>query len=158
MLITLTDNDVRALSPAAQAELIALIAPVSGSRAPALDLDESVFEGFDMEGVVDLTFQQIEAWMQSTTSDKTKQGLRVFAEHGPIVSVDLLYAAGIENIDHFRSRTTMRTRTVTGDKNAFMLGWSEDEWEKDGTGRYVSGHYAVTPTTHHALRRYFKLA
>ncbi|WP_225008350.1 hypothetical protein [Novosphingobium percolationis] len=85
-------------------------------------------------------------------SDKTIAGLKVFAEHGPIIQAKLLTAIGIEKIGHFQGRVTQRTRTVTGDENAFLFAW--DNWEEVGEGE---GQYAVTPTTFRSLRIYFEL-
>ena len=86
-------------------------------------------------------------------ADKTKLGLRVLADQGPVVRAQVLIDAGITNLPHFQSRTTIRTRTVTGDKGAFLLGW--DDWAEAEEGQ---GRYAVTPITHQSLRRYFQLA
>ena len=101
-----------------------------------------------MVNVAELTYGQVCQWMEGASA-KTRAGLRVFAEHGPKIHVRTLIDAGIENPGHFQSRTTIRTRTVTGNKNAYLLG--SDDWE-DG-----EGNYAVTSTTLMSLRRYFHL-
>ncbi|MBX9460705.1 MAG: hypothetical protein KL785_05995 [Brevundimonas sp.] len=36
---------------------------------------------------------------------------------------DMLGAAGIDNYSHFQSRVTKRTRTITGNKKAFLFTW-----------------------------------
>lgn len=86
-------------------------------------------------------------------SNWTKAGLRVFAEQGPVIHVNALVEAlkkeGSDKYSQFQSRTTVRTRTVTGNKDLFLLGW--DEWEGD------EGRYAVTRQTYKSLRRYFRL-
>lgn len=109
------------------------------------------YDGIDMEDVYDLTPRKVETWME-VASDKTKAGMRIFAEHGPVVKAEQLTKSGIENLPHFQSRTTIRTRTVTRDRQAFLLGW--DDW---GTAEDGKGRYAVTPMTFQSLRRYFKL-
>ena len=101
--------------------------------------------------MTDLTLRDLQTWMEAA-SDKTKLGLRVFAESGPVIIAQALTDAGITNISHFQSRVTVRTRTVTGDKNAFLFGW--DDWEIVAEGK---GKYGVTPITHQSLRRYFNL-
>lgn len=152
MNIVLSSEDVSALSPAAQEEILGLLKLGGGSTtyAPAPTAGPE-YEGIDLEGMADLTFRQIQTWM-SAASDKTKAGLRVIAEQGPVVKAQALLDAGIENLPHFQSRTTIRTRTVTGDKDAFLLGW--DDWTQVADGE---GKYAVTPITHQSLRRYFNI-
>lgn len=55
----------------------------------------------------------------------------------------------------FQSQTTIRTRTVTGDKEAFLLTWDDWDWnEEEGL---VSGRYAVSPVTYQSLRKFFGL-
>jgi hypothetical protein len=169
MLVTVNLNDTDIKSET-RADLYAVMArrlaefssheadgKVEQAIAPKPISGDATFAGFDLEGVADLTFRQVQKWMERA-SDKTKNGLRVFAEYGPVVDVGRIYDAGISNVPHFQSRTTIRTRTVTGDKDAYLLGWDDgdDSWEVDhSTGRYLTGRYAVTPITHQSLRRYF---
>ena len=63
--------------------------------------------------------------------------------------------AGIENYGHFQGRVTKRTRTITGDKHAFLFTW--DDWNDGENAERGYGHYAVTDTTFRSLRGYFKL-
>lgn len=161
MMLTITAENFASLSPATQAELISRLKGSdihlpSIAQAPAAIGSE--FDDFDMEDVADLTFKQIKTWMEAA-SEWTKNGLRAIAEHGPIIDVSVLHKADVINISQFQSRTTIRTRTVTGDPSVRMLG-SDDSWEKadtDGAGEYSSGRYAVTPITHQSLRRYFNI-
>ncbi|TFZ57365.1 hypothetical protein E4V01_15630 [Methylorubrum sp. Q1] len=158
MMITISAEDFATLSAQTQAELLAQLQGIPAptvpqsekAYAPSLpsDIDPALAKMFDWEDRADLTFKQIQTWMLAA-SDKTKLGLKVFAEHGPIIDVSLLHEVGIENPSHFQSRTTMRTRTVTGDTSAFMLAWSD--WSVGDC------RYAVTPITHQSLRRYFNL-
>jgi len=157
MMLAITRAEFATLTPGAQAELMRLW---NGSTLPAAVVSGDAtpfppeYAGIDMEDVHDLTPRMMADWMEAA-ADKTKAGLRVFAEHGPIVTVRQLKAAGIDNIAHFQSRTTIRTRTVTGHDDAFLLGW-EESWEKD-EDKVDDNRYAVTPMTHQSLRRYFKL-
>ena len=148
MHISLTIQDFVSLSPAAQAEIMAIWNghPVE-KPAPKLVVDAD-YTGIDMEDREDLTPKQIRKWMEKA-SDKTKDGLRVFAELGPIVTSQQLVDAGIDNLGHFQSRVTMRTRTVSGDPDAYLFGWNE--WT-DGEGLY-----GITEMTYRSLRQYFGL-
>jgi hypothetical protein len=109
-------------------------------------------KGFDWTDVVDLTPGQVEAFMKSC-STRTTAGLRVIAEHGPVIHASLLDRAGIENYGHFQGRVTLRTRTVTGNPDAYLLAW--DDWQSKANAG--TGHYAVTAKTHRSLRIYFQL-
>lgn len=147
MQITLdTERDFPALSASVRREIVALM-----TRAVVTNPETQPFTGIDMSGVVDLTFRQVQKWMEAA-SPPTKNGLRVVAELGPVIMAKNLTDAGIGNISHFQSRTTIRTRTITGDKDAFLFGW--DDWTAVEEGE---GRYAVTRLTHESLRRFFKL-
>ena len=139
-------TDFPALSTSARKEIIALLAgaimPISGNE---------LYLGIDMTDVADLTYRQVEKWMEGA-SQHTKDGLRVVAEYGPVFKAKNLTDAEIYNIGHFQSRTTIRTRTITGDSDVFLFGW--DDWHAVDEGE---GRYAVTPITHRSLRRYFRL-
>ncbi len=147
MLIVLTKDDFSALSPSTRAELLASL-----SSKPKVDPSEfpTGFDADDFEGVVDLTPGEIETFMEGC-SDETKAGLKVFAEHGPVIHASLLDAAGIDNYGHFQGRVTKRTRTVTKDKDAFLFAW--DNWQEAPDN---VGHYAVTQATFRSLRIYFE--
>lgn len=149
MRVSFSAKEFQSLSRSTQAEILQMI---SGAfqEEPVEPLDPSLYKGIDMEGVVDLNLKQVREWMLAA-SDKTRIGVRLFAEQ-PIVTAQQLIDAGVENISHFQSRTTTRTRTVTGNKNAYLLGWDDWQQVEDNQGRY-----AVTPTTHRSLRAYFDL-
>ena len=147
MFIVLTKDDFSALSPSTRAELLASLSskPDAGSgEFPA------GFDADDFENVVDLTPGEIELFMEGC-SEETIAGLRVVAEHGPVIHASLLDAAGIENYGHFQGRVTKRTRTITKDKNAFLFSW--DNWQEAPDN---IGHYAVTQATFRSLRIYFE--
>lgn len=154
MQIILTSDDLRKLSEAARAEILALLLGRDADEAP-LPADADAYgpdyAGIDMSGVVDLSFREAQKWM-AAASDQTKAGLYVFAKNGGVVVAKDLTRAGIANLPHFQSRTTIRTRTIKKDRYAYLLGW--DDWSRveDGEGRY-----AVTPKTCRSLRRYFGL-
>ncbi|MYL98418.1 hypothetical protein GR702_11650 [Novosphingobium sp. FGD1] len=143
MNLTLNARDISKLSHSARAELQALLFPKAGLVLP---------EGFtedDFKNVVDLTLEQITEFMENC-SQSTKDGLEVMAIHGPVVDARLLYEVEIENLGSWQGGITKRTRTVTGDRKAYMLAW--DDWSSapDNIGRY-----AVTPITHQSLQAYF---
>lgn len=143
MNLTLNAEDISNLSPAARAELRALFFPKD-----EIDLPDGFTED-DFENVVDLTVEQVEEIMLGC-SQATKDGLEVIAIHGPVFDAHLLHEVEIQNLGHWQGSVTKRTRTVTRDKDAFLLSW--DDWPSydDGIGRY-----AVTQKTHESLRAYF---
>lgn len=147
MYIVLTKEDLNSFSPAVRAELLGSVF----SKPKPLDGIPSGFDEDDFEDVVDLTPGEVEDLMEGCAPE-TIAGLKVFAEHGPVIHASLLDAAGIENYGHFQGRVTKRTRTVTKDKNAFLFAW--DDWTNAPGG---VGHYAVTKETFRSLRIYFKL-
>ena len=151
MFITLTADDFSSLSLSTRNEILKLAGAAKEGASSALSDLGVAYKNVDMTGVANLTFKQVQTWMEAA-SDKTKSGLRVFAERGPVVRAQELIDAGIDNTSHFQSRTTIRTRTVTGDKEAYLLGW--DDW---GQVKENQGRYAVTPLTHASLRQYFQL-
>jgi hypothetical protein len=138
-----------------RAEILSRLASGNAQRKstpqPAPLAMDATYKDFDMDEVADLTAKQMQKWMEKA-SDKTKAGLRVFAEKGPVILARDLSDKGVDNIAHFQSRTTIRTRTITGDPGAFLLGWDDWSAAKEGEGRY-----AVTPITHQSLRRFFHL-
>jgi hypothetical protein len=146
MQIVLTEEDLTKLAPSTRADLMAHIFPMKSAKQG--DNDPSL----DWVDVVDLTPGQVEEFMDGCAPE-TIAGLRVIAEHGPKIHADLLRQAGIENYGHFQGRVTKRTRTVTGDRHAFLFSW--DDWQSEKNGGV--GHYAVTAATHRSLRIYFNL-
>lgn len=148
MQLVLTTEDLSSLSDATRAELAAKL--FQKQRAVPFDLPAG-FEADGFESVVDLTPGQVEEFMKACAPE-TVAGLKVFAEHGPVIHADLLGQAGITNYAHFQGRVTKRTRTVTGDKTAFLFTW--DDWSAHDDG---IGLYAITPTTLRSLRIFFNL-
>jgi len=146
MQLILTEDDLNKLKPATRADLIAILFP-AGLQQIANSSD-----GLSWDDVVDLTPGQIE-YLISGCSDQTIYGLKIIAEHGPKIHASLLDEAGIENYGHFQGRVTKRTRTVTGNKHAFLFTW--DDWTSAENGGV--GHYAVTDKTFRSLRIYFNM-
>jgi hypothetical protein len=113
-------------------------------------------ENWESNEPVDLTLEQVNEFMLGV-HPKTKAGLRVFAEHGPIIDARMLGDAGIANYSHFQSTVTKRTRTITGNVEALLFGWDEWKWDSNEAYKLLSGRYAVSVQTHSALRQYFGL-
>lgn len=159
MYLILTDVDLRGLKPETRADLFASVSPVPmnlpANTAPPATAPVPGAKGIDdMRDVVDLTPEQVATFVDGI-HQQTIDGLRVFAEHGPVIDAHRLDEVGITNYSHFQGRVTKRTRTVTGNKDAYLFGWDEWEWEDDTT--LTSGRYAVTETTYRSLRKFFGL-
>ena len=155
MKLILSKKDLFRLSESTRAEILDYLSSRSLEEQRPVDDSDPELDGFDMTNVAHLNYRQIRKWMEPAAK-WTKAGLRVFAEKGPIVRVtDLVEALeeeGPANYSQFQSRTTVRTRTVTGNKGVYLLGWHEqDDWVND------EGRYAVARQTYTSLRRYFRL-
>lgn len=154
MYLSISADDLASYSASTRNEILGKLKGGTATGAPdhslLLNGNDELYEGIDLEDVAELTPKQMQKWMERA-SEKTKDGLRLFAET-PVVRARELIEAGVDNVPHFQSRTTIRTRTVTDDPDAFLLGW--DDWEIVSKGE---GRYAVTPITHQSLRKYFKL-
>lgn len=150
MMIILNESDLNNLKPTTRADLMAAI-----FRSPAMPTSpQNHAEGYEWEDVVDLTPEDVAEFMQGC-STQTVAGLQLIAEHGPVIAANLLQQAGIDNYGHFQGRVTKRTRTITGNKRAFLFTW--DDWNSDENAERGCGHYAVTETTFRSLRSYFNL-
>ena len=153
MKLTLSKKDLLCLSPGTRAEILDYLSSPTAMNEHSIEASDLEYDSFYMSNVAELTFKQVREYMVAV-SKWTKAGLRVFAEQGPIIHVSTLVEAleseGSGNYSQFQSRTTLRTRTVTGDSKAYLLGW--DEWEAP-----EECHYAVTQQTYKSLRRYFRL-
>lgn len=148
MQLVLTSEDLSTLSDATRDELLAKLLPrpvVPPTNLPQ-GMDPDAFDD-----VVDMTPGQIEEFMGGC-APQTIAGLRLFAQHGPVVHADLLSQAGITNYAHFQGAVTKRTRTVTGKKGAYLFAW--DDWSSHPSG---IGSYVVTPATLRSLKIFFNL-
>jgi hypothetical protein len=151
MYIVLTPEDCVRLKPEILREILAYLfgrETQTGAGRPATAPGGT--EGMAFTGVVDLEPEQVSDFM-SGLQHKTKDCLRVVAEHGPVTDAKLL---GIENYSHFQASLTKRIRTITGDKNARLITWGD--WVELGNGD-ITFYYAVTIVTHKSLRMYFGL-
>jgi hypothetical protein len=147
MQIMLNKADLSKLQPATVADILSLLKAPREQGKPKLD-----DEGFDWDNVVDLSFNQVQHFME-TISDPVSDGLRYIAENGPIVwGADLLEGSEISTLKDFQGATTKRTRNVTKVDGSTLLGW--DDWNsyEDHPGKY-----GVTDVTHASLRRYFEM-
>ena len=152
MLVVLDKTDLLSLKPETVTDIFATLkfGETSVSTRP------QGTENWESNEPVDLTLEQVNEFMLGV-HPKTKAGLRIFAEHGPIIDARMLNDAGIANYSHFQSTVTKRTRTITGNAEALLFGWDEWRWEPDKAYDLISGRYAVSVQTHSALRQYFGL-
>ena len=159
MQFILDQSDFGELSNKARQEIVSLIS--RRTAPPAVDELDERYRGIAMDGVADLTTDQVREFAKSASSH-TIRGLRAFAENGPVISVVTLNAALEEarveagrdyamESSQFQSRTTKRTRTVTGRGDVYLVGWNE--WNDVETEEECL--YAVTPTTYSSLKQYF---
>ena len=159
MQFTLDQSDFGELSTKAREEVVNLI--LRRTAPPAADELDERYRGIEMAGVVDLTADQFREFAKSV-SVSTMHGLQAFAENGPVISVVTLNAAleearvelGRDSAmasSQFQSRTTKRTRTVTGRGDVYLVGWND--WNLVETDDECL--YAVTPTTYSSLKQYF---
>ena len=146
MKILLNESDLSKLKAATKEDLLTLL------LKPELPDIPNETESFDWNGRVDLTPDQIKAFIEGC-AEKTVAGLKIIAEEGPVIWADLLEKAEIDNYGHFQGSTTKRVRTVTGKKDAYLLAW--DDWASEENQQYGCGRYAITRKTHWSLCEYF---
>lgn len=147
MRIMLDDSDLTKMDAATRAGLLAFL---TGSTAPV----QNYAPGFNWENVVDLTPDEVAVFMEGAAA-KTRDGLRVFAERGPVIDADALNVAGITNYGHFQGRVTQRTRTIKGKKKVFLFTW--DDWSTKENADRGFGRYAISNMTYNSLRTFFKI-
>jgi hypothetical protein len=153
MQLVLDEEDLSRLKPDTLADLLGQLAGKVPEGGPPASATLSIRpqgrtpegRGFGWTGVVDLTRDQVVEFMKGAPG--TEEGLRVLAEHGPVIRFDQLRARGIDDVKRWQADTTKRVRTVTGHPRSWLLSWWDEE-EK----------YAVTHATHRALREYFGVA
>ena len=143
MQITLTIDDLTKLKPSSRADIIRTFFPP--------DRSSSGQDDYDWDDVADLTPGQVEELI-SGCGEKTTSGLRIIAEHGPVIHASLLDDVEIESYGNFQGGVTRRTRTVTGDRHIRLFAF--DNWPDQPDG---IGHFAVSSTTHRSLKIYFGL-
>jgi hypothetical protein len=149
MKLLIEQDDFTKLKPETRADLVATLLAGAAPPLPA------AVPGIDWDGVVDLSETEVEEFMARTHA-RTRAGLRVFAEHGPVIAANQLGLAGITNYGHFQGRVTQRTRTIKKTrKKVWLFGW--DDWAVGDNAKRGYGHYGVTQTTYASLRKFFKL-
>src|SRR5271155_1734660 len=156
MFLVISGSDYAQLRPETRADLLACLGQQTMAAeplaSPASEEPSPAAEGIDVEDLVDLTPDQA-ADLVNGIQQQSVDGLRIFAEHGPIIDAHLLNNVGITNYAHFRGRVTKRMHTVTRNKNACLLRWDDWQWSDDGKKTLLSGRYAVTTTTYRSLRQ-----
>ena len=152
MMIVLTADDLAEFSNSTRDEILRRLRNVVGSmpsRAPfpAPDYGDA-YHDIHTSNLEDITFRRMGKWMEGL-SNQVRAGVRIMALHGPVIEARLLREAGI-NVRQFQSATTRRTRAMTGDGDAYFLGWNNWLDADDPHGKF-----AVSPITHQSLQRYF---
>ena len=151
-MIFLTADDLAAFSDSTRDEILRRLHDVFGnmpSRAPfpAPNFDNA-YHDIHTSKLEDVTSKHMSKWMEGL-SNQVRAGVRIIAQHGPVIEARLLREAGI-NVRQFQSATTRRTRAMTGDSDAYFLGWNHWLDADDPHGKF-----AVSPITHQSLQRYF---
>jgi hypothetical protein len=152
MFLVLTNEDCARLRPDVLREILAQVGLTSASATYVAPTVPKGAEAMNFAGIVDLTSEQVYEFMSGLGKKETRDGLRVFAEHGPIVEARLL-AIPNNNYSHFQTDLTKRIRGITGNSDAALLTWDPD-WKKRARGTW---RYAATVVTHQSLRKYFGL-
>ena len=151
-MILLTADDLAAFSDSTRDEILRRLSEVIGNMPshtpfPAPTAGDA-YHDIHASDLEDITFKRIKKWMEGL-SDPVRAGVRIIAQHGPVIEARLLREAGI-NVRQFQSATTRRTRALTGDSDAYFLGWNNWLDANDPHGKF-----AVSPITHQSLQRYF---
>lgn len=113
-----------------------------------------------LEGPTDLSPQQVKRFMAGV-SHKTRNGLSFIVKQGGRVKmsalVEELNASNWGELRGFHAGITKRTRTITGDKEAYLLEWDEDQavYAVDDV-TYEDGEYFMSKTTLTSFRKYFE--
>lgn len=152
MMIIITANDLALFSENTRAEILEKVRESFArpqNRAPFLaPTFDDTYDDIHISNLEDITFKRMTKWMEGL-SDQVRAGVRIIARHGPVIEARLLRDAGI-NVRQFQSATTRRTRAMTGDSDAYFLGWNNWLDVDDPHGKF-----AVSPITHQSLQRYF---
>ena len=85
MMVVLTDTDLSKLKQASRADIMSVLLRSTEAAIPS----QNQAEGFPWEEVVDLTPDQVEEFVQGC-APQTVAGLKVIAEHGPVIAANLL--------------------------------------------------------------------
>ena len=125
MFTVLTHEDCARLKPDVLREILAKVGFASTPTTGAASTVPKGAEAMNFAEVVSLTGEQVNAFMSGIKKEETRAGLRVFAEHGPIIEAKLLNIAN-NNYSHFQAQLTKRIRAITGNNNALLLTWDLD--------------------------------
>ncbi len=165
MMITLSANDIRKLSPACRAELMALVMPsdndelTGDDRVPAGTLDgigtadeaaPNAEDVLEEKRVVDLSVDEARDLL-ANISDRSKDTLKRFASGKPVALSSLIGTGGAyrdysELKRSFVGAVNRRLRTVSGNRNAAFFSSDRDKTR-----------IKTTPKTAMALRCVFNL-
>jgi hypothetical protein len=150
MKITLSQEDVAALSDATRRELATLL-----GLSVDLDIKSSNFSTNNEEQndeAEELTNLAIKRFM-SGVSAKTKKVLRLFAEYDGETTVNEIETRMGEEFHWagFMSGVTRRLRKMTGDTSANFFQW------EDGSDDWKSYKVSVSPMTCESLKKYYSI-
>ncbi|GCD48613.1 hypothetical protein BJI49_04300 [Acetobacter pasteurianus] len=143
MQVTLTLNDLNALSDTARQEIQELLFPKGAGKPEG-------YESYDWDNVYDLTEHQIER-LVAGLGESSRNGLKVIAHKGPAVDARELNGTGVSSYGSFQSGIHRRLRKITGDDDACLFTF--DDWSEDEDG---IGHFVVSLKTFESLKNYFK--
>lgn len=154
MKIVLSADDLATFSISTRNEILRHFANMVGGMpatmpVPAPEWRDHI-DDVQITNCEELNLRQMSEWMKGI-SETVHRGVKIIAEHGPLIDARLLTEAGV-NIRQFQSATTKRTRKVTRNPDAFFLAWNHWNDMDDAHNKY-----AVTPITHQSLRRYLGL-
>jgi len=147
-MLIVTSEAYGKLTSATRAELLRAVLGDATSAPSLREEGAPDGSGFNWTNRVDLTPGQIEEFFARDLHENTVTGMRAIAKLGSPISSFSLERFGVTDMAAFQRSTTRRVRSITGDDQAFLLGW--DEWD-DGVG-----HYAVTPATLRSIQIYFE--
>lgn len=151
-MIILTADDLASFSDSTRHEILRRLQTIvadmpSRARCPAPNSGDA-YHDIHTSNLEDITSKHMKKWMEGLPN-QVRAGVRIIAQHGPVIEARLLREAGI-NVRQFQSATTRRTRAMTGDSDAYFLGWNHWLDADDPDGKF-----AVSPITHQSLQRYF---
>ncbi|MFT8550258.1 MAG: hypothetical protein ABF739_04100 [Acetobacter okinawensis] len=143
MQVTLTLNDLNALSDKARQEIQELLFPKGAGKPEG-------YESYNWDNVYDLTKNQIER-LVAGLGEASRNALKVIASKGPAIDARELDETGISSYGSFQSGIHRRLRKITGDEDACLFTF--DDWNEDEDG---IGHFVVSLKTFESLKKYFE--
>lgn len=151
-MIILTADDLAAFSDSTRDEILRRLQAIVGGMpshapCPAQNFGDA-YHDIHTSNLEDITFKHMKKWMEGLPK-QVRAGVRIIAQHGPVIEARLLREAGI-NVRQFQSATTRRTRAITGDSDAYFLGWNKWLDVDDPHGKF-----AVSAITYQSLQKYF---